>query len=173
MDEVQTGVGRTGSLFCFQQYDILPDVMSFAKGIGGGLPLAGILAGERTQGVLTPGTHATTFGGNPVCCAGALSVLEQLDEEMLAQVREKGAYLKEKIEAMPGVRQVRGMGMMLGIGLQEGYQAGALVEKLLEEGLLCLTAGHNTIRLLPPLVISREELDQGLAIMARVLEQKG
>ncbi len=173
VDEVQTGVGRTGSLFCFQQYDILPDVMSFAKGIGGGLPLAGILAGERTQGVLTPGTHATTFGGNPVCCAGALSVLEQLDEEMLAQVREKGAYLKEKIEAMPGVRQVRGMGMMLGIGLQEGYQAGALVEKLLEEGLLCLTAGHNTIRLLPPLVISREELNQGLAIMARVLEQKG
>ncbi len=173
VDEVQTGVGRTGSLFCFQQYDILPDVMSFAKGIGGGLPLAGILAGEKTQGVLTPGTHATTFGGNPVCCAGALSVLEQLDETMLAQVREKGAYLKEKLQAMPEVQEVRGLGMMLGVGLREGCQAGALVQKLVESGLLCLTAGHNTIRLLPPLVISREEMDRGLEIMAQVLGQKG
>ena len=173
VDEVQTGVGRTGSLFCFQQYDILPDVMSFAKGIGGGLPLAGILAGEKTQGVLTPGTHATTFGGNPVCCAGALSVLEQLDETMLAQVREKGAYLKEKLQAMPEVQEVRGLGMMLGVGLREGCQAGALVQKLVASGLLCLTAGHNTIRLLPPLVISREEMDRGLEIMAQVLGQKG
>ena len=170
IDEVQTGVGRTGSLFCFQQYDILPDVMSFAKGIGGGLPLAGILAGEKTELVLTPGTHATTFGGNPVCCAGALSVLEQLDDALLASVAEKGCFLRERIAAMPGVREVRGMGLMLGIGLTEGYAAGTLVKELLEAGLLCLTAGHNTIRLLPPLTISREEMEQGLAIMARVLE---
>lgn len=169
VDEVQTGVGRTGSLFCFQQYDILPDVMSFAKGIGGGLPLAGILASEKTAQVLTPGTHATTFGGNPVCCAGALSVLEQMDDALLNAVKEKGAYLRSNIEKMPGVKEVRGMGLMLGVGLEDGYTAGDLVKQMLEQGLLCLTAGHNTIRLLPPLTISQEELDQGLKIMAQVL----
>ena len=170
VDEVQTGVGRTGSLFCFQQYDILPDVMSFAKGIGGGLPLAGILAGEKTRGVLTPGTHATTFGGNPVSCAGALSVLEQLDDKLLAAVKEKGDYLRAEIGKLPAVAEIRGMGLMLGIGLKEGCNAGALVGKMLEAGLLCLTAGHNTIRLLPPLTISKEEMDRGLQIMAETLE---
>lgn len=170
VDEVQTGVGRTGSLFCFQQYDILPDVCSFAKGIGGGLPLAGVMASAKTEGVLTPGTHATTFGGNPICCAGALSVLEQLDDTLLQSVREKGAYLREKIAAMPGVAEVRGMGLMLGVGLQDGLTAGDLVKKMLEQGLLCLTAGHNTIRLLPPLTISQAEMDEGLAIMAAVLQ---
>jgi acetylornithine/N-succinyldiaminopimelate aminotransferase len=170
VDEVQTGVGRTGSLFCFQQYGILPDVMSFAKGIGGGLPLAGILASEKTENVLTPGTHATTFGGNPVCCAGALSVLEQLDDELLAQVQKKGAYLRSALEKMSAAAEVRGMGMMLGVGLQEGFQAGELVKALLDKGLLALTAGHNTIRLLPPLTISQAELDQGIAILAQVLD---
>ena len=170
VDEVQTGVGRTGSLFCFQQYDILPDVMSFAKGIGGGLPLAGILAGERTESVLTPGTHATTFGGNPVCCAGALSVLEQLDDTLLAGVREKGEYLRSRLLELPGVQEVRGMGLMLGVGLRDGCNAGELVRAMLDEGVLCLTAGHNTIRLLPPLTISEAEMDQGLSAMARVLE---
>ena len=166
---MQTGVGRTGSLFCFQDYGILPDVVSFAKGIGGGLPLAGIMAGAKTETVLTPGTHATTFGGNPICCAGGLSVLEQLDDALLADVKKKGAYLKEKISAMPGVKEVRGMGLMLGVALtdQEGY--GAKVNAMIEKGLLCLTAGHSTIRLLPPLTISQEEMDQGLAIMAEVL----
>ena len=169
VDEVQTGVGRTGSLFCFQQYDILPDVCSFAKGIGGGLPLAGVMASEKTESVLTPGTHATTFGGNPICCAGALSVLEQLDDALLAAVQEKGAHLKENISALPGVTGVRGMGLMLGVGLKDGLSAGDLVKKMLEQGLLCLTAGHNTIRLLPPLTITRAEMDEGLAIMASVL----
>ena len=173
VDEVQTGVGRTGSLFCFQQYGLTPDVCSFAKGIGGGLPLAGILAGEKTELVLTPGTHATTFGGNPVCCAGALSVLSQLDDAMLASVQEKGQYLREKIAAMPGVKEVRGMGLMLGVGLEEGLVSGDLVKQMLDQGLLCLTAGHNTIRLLPPLVISQAEMDQGLAIMESVLKGVG
>ena len=170
VDEVQTGVGRTGKLFCFQNYGILPDVMSFAKGIGGGLPLAGILAGEKTENVLTPGTHATTFGGNPICCAGALSVLEQLDDTLLEEVNEKGSYLRKELEKLPGVTGVRGMGLMLGAGLRDGLQAGALVGKMLEAGVLCLTAGHNTIRLLPPLTITKQELDAGLAAMAAVLE---
>ena len=169
VDEVQTGVGRTGSLFCFQQYDLIPDAMSFAKGIGGGLPLAGILAGEKTETVLTPGTHATTFGGNPVCCAGGLSVLEQLTEEVLASVKEKGEYLKAKIQEIPQVAGVRGMGMMLGVSLKEGIDHSAKVKEMLSEGLMCLTAGHGTIRLLPPLTISYEEMDKGIEIMKKVL----
>ena len=169
VDEVQTGVGRTGSLFCFQQYDLLPDVMSFAKGIGGGLPLAGILAGEKTEAVFTPGTHATTFGGNPVCCAGALSVLEQLDDTLLAQVKEKGEYLRTELGKLPAVAEIRGMGLMLGVGLKDGYQAAELVKQMIGEGLLCLTAGHNTIRMLPPLTISKAELDQGLAVLRKAL----
>lgn len=115
-------------------------------------------------------THATTFGGNPVCCAGALSVLEQLDDTLLTSVREKGAYLRDRISVMPGVTEVRGLGLMLGVGLPDGLKSGELVENMLEKGLLCLTAGHNTIRLLPPLVITQAEMDEGLAIMAQVLE---
>ena len=129
-----------------------------------------VLAGERTESVLTPGTHATTFGGNPVCCAGALSVLEQLDDTLLAGVREKGEYLRSRLLELPGVQEVRGMGLMLGVGLRDGCNAGELVRAMLEEGVLCLTAGHNTIRLLPPLTISEAEMDQGLSAMARVLE---
>lgn len=143
--------------------------MSFAKGIGGGLPLAGILAGEKTHLVLTPGTHATTFGGNPICCAGGLSVLEQLDDALLQQVKKKGAYLKEKIEQMPNVASVRGMGLMLGVNLVPDTDHNAKVKDMLSEGLMCLTAGHGTIRLLPPLTISYEELDKGIAIMEKVL----
>ena len=169
VDEVQTGVGRTGSLFCFQQYGILPDVVSFAKGIGGGLPLAGIMASEKTAEVFTPGTHATTFGGNPICCAAGLAVLEQLTGDVLASVKEKGEYLKAQIEKIPQVDSVRGMGMMLGISLKEGISHSDKVKAMLEEGLMCLTAGHGTIRLLPPLTISKEEMDKGIAIMAKVL----
>ncbi len=171
VDEVQTGVGRTGRLFCFQEYGIMPDVMSFAKGIGGGLPLAGLLAGEKTEAVLTPGTHATTFGGNPICCAAALSVLQQLDDSFLSRVQEKGAYLKEKIRHLSLAESVRGMGLMLGVSLKAGVENSAKVAQLRENGLLCLTAGHNTIRLLPPLSISMAELDEGLAIMEKVLDR--
>ena len=172
IDEVQTGVGRTGSLFCFQQYGITPDVVTFAKGIAGGLPMAGVMAGEKTEYVLTPGTHATTFGGNPVCCAAALTVLDTLDDAMLQQVQEKGAYIREKILAMqaPQVAGVRGMGLMLGIALKEGVSHSALARSCLDAGLLLLTAGEDTLRLLPPLVITYEEIDQGLAILEHVLK---
>lgn len=170
VDEVQTGVGRTGSLFAFQQYGILPDVCSFAKGIAGGLPMSGILANEKCRKVLTPGTHATTFGGNPVCAAAALAVLDTLDTATLNQVTDKGFYLREQIEAMgsPYVRDVRGMGLMVGVGIQ-GMTHAEAAAKLREAGLLCLTAGSDTLRLLPPLTITREELDEGLAIMKKVL----
>ena len=170
VDEVQTGVGRTGSLFAFQQYGILPDVCSFAKGIAGGLPMSGILANEKCRKVLTPGTHATTFGGNPVCAAAALAVLDTLDTATLNQVTDKGFYLREQIEALdsPYVRDVRGMGLMVGVGIQ-GMTHAEAAAKLREAGLLCLTAGSDTLRLLPPLTITKAELDEGLAIMKKVL----
>ncbi|MCD8145331.1 MAG: aspartate aminotransferase family protein [Oscillospiraceae bacterium] len=171
IDEVQTGVGRTGSMFCFQQYDIQPDAMTFAKGIAGGLPMAGILASEKCRKVLTPGTHATTFGGNPIAAAAGLAVQDILSDEELEHVKEKGAYLRAQIENLgsPAVSGTRGMGLMVGICLNEGYVNSELAGELIANGLLVLTAGQNVIRLLPPLTISYEELNQGIAILRKVL----
>ena len=171
VDEVQTGVGRTGTLFAFQQYGIQPDACSFAKGIAGGLPMSGIMANEKCRNVLTPGTHATTFGGNPICAAAGCAVQDILTDEVLAQVTEKGNYIRAQIEGFgsPAVSGTRGLGLMMGITLNEGYNNSALAGKMVEAGLLVLTAGQNVIRLLPPLTISREEIDQGLAIMKTVL----
>lgn len=171
VDEVQTGVGRTGSLFCFQQYDIQPDAVTFAKGIAGGLPMAGVMCNEKCRNVLGPGTHATTFGGNPIAAAGANVVLDELDDEMLAEVTKKGEYLKSAIAAFdsPYVDTVRGMGLMIGIVLKEGVDRSALIQALYDHNLLVLTAGPKTIRLLPPLVISQEEMDTGLAALKDVL----
>ena len=170
VDEVQTGVGRTGSLFAFQQYGILPDVCSFAKGIAGGLPMSGIIANEKCRNVLTPGTHATTFGANPVCGAAALVVQDVLSDEFLQEVQKKGAYLREQIEAMdlPCFGKTRGLGLMIGIEVAEGYENGKLAAALADAGLLVLTAGPG-MRLLPPLVITKEEMDAGLAIMKKTL----
>ncbi len=171
VDEVQTGVGRTGSLFAFQQYGILPDAISFAKGIAGGLPMSGVLANEKCKAVLGPGTHATTFGGNPICAAAALAVQDILDDDAIAQVKEKGAYLREGIESMgaPCVKGTRGLGLMIGVELQGDKTNKELAAELIANRLLVLTAGGNVLRLLPPLTISREELDQGLAIMKATL----
>lgn len=171
VDEVQTGVGRTGKLFAFQNYDILPDVASFAKGIAGGLPMSGIMANEKCRGVLTPGTHATTFGANPVCAAAALAVQDTLTDAFLQEVETRGAYLRKGIEdlALPCFGKTRGMGLMIGIEVADGFDKAAIVSKLTEGGLLVLTAGPG-MRLLPPLTITYEELDRGLAIMAAALD---
>ncbi|WP_455583024.1 aspartate aminotransferase family protein [Dysosmobacter sp.] len=170
VDEVQTGVGRTGSLFAFQQYGILPDVVSFAKGIAGGLPMSGILASEKCRDVLGPGTHATTFGANPVCAAAGLVVQQTLTDAFLEEVKAKGQYLRRGIEALdlPCFGKTRGMGLMIGIEVTEGWQKGEIAAKLIENGLLVLTAGPG-MRLLPPLVITKEEMDQGLAILKKTL----
>ena len=170
VDEVQSGVGRTGSLFVFQQYDLLPDVVSFAKGIAGGLPMAGIMANEKCRGVLGPGTHATTFGANPICAAAGLYVQQQITDEFLAEVKAKGAYLREQIEALdlPCFGKTRGMGLMIGIEVSEGYNKSEIANKLIEAGLLVLTAGPG-MRLLPPLTITKEEMDKGIAIMKATL----
>ena len=171
VDEVQTGVGRTGSLFAYQQYGVSPDAVSFAKGIAGGLPMGGFMVNEKCRGVLGPGTHASTFGGNPVCSAAALAVLDILDDAALDAVKEKGEYLRKGIEALgkKSIGATRGMGLMIGIEVKEGYTNKALAARLIDAGLLVLTAGP-ALRLLPPLTITREEMDKGLAIMAAVLE---
>lgn len=170
IDEVQTGTGRTGSLFCFQQYGIRPDVVTMAKGLGGGVPIGAVLAAKSCSNVLTPGTHATTFGGTPMVCAAANAVLDTVaNGEFLAQVREKGEYLKNGILSIgsPNIHGVRGMGLMLGIIVDEGKHA-AFANKLIEKGVLAITAGNNAVRLLPPLTISKAEMDEALTIMKEV-----
>ena len=170
VDEVQTGVGRTGTLFAFQQYDILPDVCTFAKGIAGGLPMSGFLANETCRDVLGPGTHATTFGANPVCAAAALAVQEVLSDAFLEEVKAKGDYLRRGIEGLglPCLGKTRGMGLMIGVEVKEGWTNKELANQLIENGLLVLTAG-DCLRLLPPLVITKAEMDKGLEIMAETL----
>ncbi|MCQ2487075.1 MAG: aspartate aminotransferase family protein [Clostridia bacterium] len=172
VDEVQTGVGRTGSLFAFQGFDILPDAVSFAKGIAGGLPMGGFMASKKVSDVLGPGTHGSTFGGNPVASAAALAVLEQIDDKLLAEVNEKGAYIKNKVMEMnsPNVVEVRGKGLMLGIQL-DGLVNKDIAAALQSKGVLVLTAGNNVVRLLPPLVISYEEIDKALEVLASVISE--
>lgn len=169
VDEVQTGVGRTGKLFAFEHYDILPDAISFAKGIAGGLPMGGFLAGKKTAHTLD-GQHGSTFGGNPICCAAAGAVLDALDGALLADVAAKGDYLREKLaQAAPKhLSNFRNLGLMVGATVTDA-QAGDLAAKLAENGLLVLTAMQNTLRLTPPLTITREEIDEGVAIIKNTL----
>ena len=171
IDEVQTGVGRTGTLFAYQQFGVQPDVVSFAKGIAGGLPFGGFMTNEKCRAVLGPGDHGSTFGGNPMAAAAGCVVLDTMTPEFLEQVKAKGQYLRDGIAALnsPCVSGVRGMGLMIGVGVQ-GMTHRELKDKLMAAGLLTLTAGKDTLRLLPPLVISREEMDKGLAIMAQVMK---
>jgi len=168
VDEVQTGIGRTGSFYSYQQFGIQPDLVSSAKGLGGGLPIGAVLFGEKTAEVLVPGDHGSTFGGNPVVCAGAVEILHRMDDAFLAEVGKKGAYLKEELLKMPHVTSVAGMGMMLGIELDTDVKP--IVNTLMENGLLVLTAKHK-MRLLPPLNITQEELEQGLTILKNTLAE--
>ena len=170
IDEVQTGVGRTGTLFAFQQYGLAPDVVSFAKGIAGGLPFGGVMANERCRDVFAPGTHGTTFGGNPIAAAAACHVLERMDEAFLAQVREKGDYLRTQVEELSllCLGATRGLGLMIGVEVKAGWTNRELAARLIENGLLVLTAGPG-LRFLPPLTITREEMDRGLAILKETL----
>lgn len=170
VDEVQTGAGRTGKLLASENAGSHPDVVTMAKGLGGGLPIGACLCNEKCKDVMQPGSHGSTFGGNPVVCAGARYVLSRLTAPgFLDEVAQKGAYMREKIAAMPHVCAVRGQGMMIGILLDEGLQARAVAEQCLQNGLLILTA-KTLLRLLPPLTISYEEIDRGLAILQKVLE---
>ena len=167
VDEVQTGIGRTGKLYAYMNYEIQPDIVTSAKGLGGGLPIGAILTNEKFSTVMGPSDHGSTFGGNPICCAGANVVLDKVnDPGFLAEVEQKGNYIKEKILSMnlPCVTGVKGLGMMLGIQL-EGVVNKDLCKALFQKGVLALTAGKNVLRLLPPLTITYEEIDKALAII--------
>lgn len=163
-DEVQTGIGRTGKLLASQHYDVTPDLTTLAKGLGGGLPIGAILFNEKTKNVLKYSDHGTTYGGNPIVCAGALTVLENVD---VARVQELGDYIKKELEAVDEVEAVTGLGMMIGLKLKSKV-AVEVIESCIKDGLIVLSAKEK-VRLLPPLNISKEELDKGLDILKRVL----
>ena len=162
VDEVQTGNGRTGKLYAYMNYGIQPDIVSTAKGLGGGLPLGATMFGEKTQSVLGNGDHGSTFGGNPVSCAGALSILGRIDDALLEQVREKSAYVFSALEGAAGVESVSGMGLM--IGVKPVKSAGDVVKTCMENGVLCLTA-KDKVRLLPALNIPMETLQMAVEIL--------
>ena len=166
VDEVQTGNGRTGKLFAYQHFGLAPDVVTTAKGLAGGLPMGACLLGEKTEQVLSFGTHATTFGGNPICAAAALAVQKQLTDELLTQVEEKGRYIRQELEGAPGVKSITGLGLMLGIETERDVKE--LVNALLENGVVTLTA-KNKLRLLPPLTISEKKLKKAVSIIKEEL----
>ena len=165
VDEVQTGNGRTGALYSYMNYGVQPDIVSTAKGLGGGLPLGATLLGEKVENTLGPGDHGSTFGGNPVCCAGALSILERLNDDLMAEVRAKSKLAFEMFQNVPGVESVSGMGLM--IGIKPVKPAREVVLRCIERGVLCLTA-KNKIRLLPALNIPADTFKEALGILREV-----
>ena len=162
IDEVQTGNGRTGTFYAYMQFGITPDIVSTAKGLGGGLPIGACLMGEKVSGVLGAGDHGSTYGGNPVCCAGALSVISRLDDQLLAEVQEKSAYVFSTLEGAEGIEAVSGMGLM--IGIKTVKPAKEIVTACMEQGVLCLTA-KDKVRLLPALNIPMETLKKAIEIL--------
>lgn len=170
IDEVQTGIGRTGKLYGFQNFDIKPDIMTLAKGLAGGMPIGAVVVGEKCADTLGRGMHGSTFGGNPVSAAAANYVLSKVDnDEFLAKVCEKGEKIREAVRSFnsPIVKEVRGYGLM--IGIQVDGDPHELANKALESGLIVLTAGKDVIRMLPPLSITDEEIGTGLEILKSVL----
>lgn len=169
IDEVQTGVGRTGKLFAHQNYEVLPDLMTVAKGIGGGLPIGLCMCGEKLKDVMSPSTHGTTFGANPVVCAGANYVLDRVTADgFLDEVEQKGAYLEDKLLALGDVKSVRRMGLMVGIEIEGN--AHDIAVKCVENGLIIITA-KDLLRMLPPLVITKEEIDEAVKILDKTLKE--
>lgn len=169
-DEVQCGLGRTGHIFCFQEFGVEADIITLAKGLGGGLPIGAILCNEKLSNTFTPGDHGSTFGGNPVVCAGALAVLDQIcNDELLSSVQAKGKFIRQTLtkSKLPLVKNIRGLGLM--IGIEVSCPPDEIQKKALEKGLLILTAGKNVVRLLPPLTISEIEIKKGLAILLKCL----
>lgn len=168
-DEVQTGVGRTGKLYAWENIGVKPDVLTSAKGLGGGLPVGACLATDKFGSTLTAGTHGTTFGGNPVVLAGAIEILNRIDDEFLKSVREKGEYIKNKVITFDDVSEVRGMGLMIGVDLKT-KKAADVAARCVEKGLLILTA-KQSLRMLPPLTVTKDEIDKGLEILKNVLAE--
>ena len=167
-DEVQSGNGRTGKFCAYEHYGITPDIMTTAKGLGGGLPIGACLFFEKTEHTLKPGDHGSTFGGNPVCCAGAVSIVSRLTEDFLLEVQGKAEYLRAKLKGFDGVKRVTGLGLMIGLEVEK--PAKEIAQHCLKRGLLVLTA-HEKVRIVPPLNITKTEMDEGLTILREVLAQ--
>ncbi|MBQ4052571.1 MAG: aspartate aminotransferase family protein [Clostridia bacterium] len=167
MDEVQTGNGRTGQLYGYMNFHLHPDVVTTAKGLGGGLPIGVCMLGERVENVLTPGSHGSTFGGNPVCAAGAVYVLSQITDELLADVRAKSDYVFKALTGAPGIKSVSGMGLMIGIETQR--PAGEVVDRCRQLGVLVLKAKEK-VRLLPPLNIPTQLLEKAVEVILEAVK---
>ena len=168
LDEVQTGNGRTGTLYAYMDYAITPDVVTTAKGLGGGLPIGATMLGENAENLFTPGLNGSTFGGNPVCAAGALHVLERIDEKLLEEVRQKSAYIFETLKNTKGVKSVTGKGLMIGVECEK--DAGAVIAGCQQRGVLVIKA-KNKVRLLPALNIPFEELKKAVEILKEEIEK--
>lgn len=169
VDEVQTGNGRTGQLYGYMNYGINPDIVSTAKGLAGGLPLGATMMFEKTENVLTPSSHGSTFGGNPVCCAGALSILKRLNEELLCEVRAKSEYIINELKSARGVLDISGMGLMLGITTRR--EAGDIIAECMNNGVLVIKA-KDKVRLLPPLNITMEQLKKAVQVIKTACEKE-
>lgn len=169
VDEVQTGNGRTGKMYCYQHYGIIPDVVSTAKGLGGGLPIGACLFGDKTKDTLTPGSHGSTFGMNPVVAAGALNVVSRIDDKLLSDVTRKGEYIKQRASKFENLKAVSGIGLM--VGIESSKRTSSEISKIcLENGVLTLTA-YEKLRLLPPLTISDEELKQAMDVIEEAFKK--
>ena len=169
IDEVQTGNGRTGKYFSYEHFGLSPDIVTTAKGLGGGLPIGAVLFGEKTADCVTPSSHGSTFGGNPIAAAGAISIVKRIDGALLTEVSKKADYIREKLLSFKGVKGLSGIGLMIGIDTDKS--ASDVAKECLEKGLLVLTAHKNRVRLLPALNISYREIDRGLSILKEVIEK--
>ncbi len=167
IDEIQTGVGRTGTFFAFEQLDVRPELVTLAKGLANGLPIGCLLVSEEATGAFAPGDHGSTFGGNPVSCAAACAVVDTIDDALLENVREQGTRLRAGLARFPGVTEVRGAGLL--VGADVAAPATAVAAAALEHGLVVLTAGEHVLRLAPPLVASAADVDHALTILEEVL----
>ncbi|MCI9448665.1 MAG: acetylornithine/succinylornithine family transaminase [Clostridiales bacterium] len=165
VDEVQTGNGRTGELYAYMNYGITPDIVSTAKGLGGGLPLGATLLGEKVENTLKAGDHGSTFGGNPICCAGAVNIIERIDDDLLTSVKEKSKLIFDSLSSAKGIESVSGMGLMIGIKTKKA--AKDIIVNCIDKGVLCLSA-KDKVRLLPALNIPTEELKEALQIIKNV-----
>lgn len=167
VDEVQTGNGRTGTYFAYQQYGITPDIVTTAKGLGGGLPIGAVLFGEKLQDTMTPGSHGSTFGGNPAVCAGALSIINRIDDALLKSVRQKSDYIFSELKGAKGVKSVSGLGLMIGIETEK--DAADVINECIKNGVLVIKA-KNKVRLLPALNIPDNLLKKAIEILKKACE---
>ncbi|MBN1604474.1 MAG: aspartate aminotransferase family protein [Chitinispirillaceae bacterium] len=175
-DEIQTGMGRTGTLWNYQQYDIVPDILTLAKPLGGGIPLGATLCTSAIAKAITPGNHGTTFGGNPVACAAGLATLNVINKKsFLKNIVRMGSYITKKLEQLQktvtGIKEVRGCGLLIGIEFDSDPTA--IVAACKKAGLLLVKAGHNTVRMLPPLIVTKDDIDSAVSILQSVLESEG